>query len=139
LNLDRELNTVDARRLVHLSDRSRREGLLIKDSKQFFGKSSELATNDLAGLAIRKGPGIAQKLQEFVAVFSWQQIEPQREALSELDPSTPKMLGGLTETLGQRSSSRGGLKLRQHDEPHRRRDQLEKPSGQLKRAREPLQ
>src|SRR5882757_2719088 len=77
---------------VDLGDRSGRVRHRIERCKYLLRKRTKLAQDHLADRLVRNGRGLVEKLQQFGAIFIRQQIEPQRECLSDLHPSAAQVL-----------------------------------------------
>src|SRR5437016_1339066 len=92
LHLDCELFAVTRGRDMDLGNRSGRMWHGIERRKYLLGKRTELPQDGLADRFVWNRRGPVEKLQQFSAIFTRQQIEPQRERLSDLYPGSPQML-----------------------------------------------
>src|ERR1043165_6563459 len=92
LHLDCEPFAVTRGRDMDLGNRSGRMRHGIERRKYLLRKRTELLQNGLADRFVRNRRGPVEKLQQFGAIFARQQIEPQRERLSDLHPGSPQIL-----------------------------------------------
>ena len=134
LHLDCEFFAVASGRDMNLGNRSGRMRHGIERRKYLLRKRTEFLKDGLADRLVWNSRCLVEQLQQLGAVFLRQQVEPQRERLSDLDPSSAQGLEKETQTYLWREGYFSRPKRGENIESRTSRNNLAKTSHRQKQV-----